>query len=82
MCGDSRFYFKNGLKKLYNLINQSNFNLNIDIYPGALEKNDNSLTKHNNFKFMQKEFGNHINSVCQKGFYPYEWMDNTDNKLY
>ena len=36
------------------------------------------LTKYDNSKFMKKEFGNDINFVCQKGFYPYEWMDNTD----
>ena len=38
----------------------------------------NPLTKHDNFNSMKMEFGDDINLVCQKGFYPYEWMDNTD----
>ena len=42
--------------------------------------NDNPTTKYDNFHFMKNEFGDDLSLVCQKGFYPYEWMDDT-NKL-
>ena len=56
----------------------------IQFMASSLEKlvenlhNDNPLTKNDNLNCMKKEFGDGINLVCQKGFYPYEWMDNTD----
>ena len=56
----------------------------IQFMASSLEKlvenlhNDNPTTKYDNFTFMKKEFGNDIALVCQKGFYPYEYMDNTD----
>ena len=58
----------------------------IQFMASSLEKlvenlhNDDPVTKYDNFHFMKQEFGNDINLVCQKGFYPYEWMDDT-NKL-
>ena len=42
--------------------------------------NDSPGTNYGNFHFMKREFGDDIGLVCQKGFYPYEWMDDT-NKL-
>ena len=56
----------------------------IQFMASSLEKlvenlhNDDPLTKYDNFHFMKKEFGNDISLVCQKGFYPYEWMDDTN----
>ena len=39
--------------------------------------NDNPTPKYDNFHFMKQEFGDDISLVCQKGFYPYEWMDDS-----
>ena len=56
----------------------------IQFMASSLEKlvenlhNDNPTTKYDDFHFMKQEFGDDINLVCQKGFYPYEWMDDTD----
>ena len=56
----------------------------IEFMASSLEKlvehlhNDDPVTKYDNFHLMKKEFGDDISLVCQKGFYPYEWMDNTD----
>ena len=33
--------------------------------------------KYKNFKFMKKEFPEHYALLCQKGFYPYEWLNDT-----
>ena len=31
--------------------------------------------KYKNFNSMKQYFGEHMNLLCQKGHYPYEWMD-------
>ena len=41
-------------------------------------QNDNPLTQYDKFKFLQQEFEICMNLVCQKRFYPYEWMDDTE----
>jgi hypothetical protein len=38
------------------------------------DKND----KYNNFNHMKKYYNNELDLLCQKGFYPYEWVDNVD----
>ena len=35
------------------------------------DKND----KFKNFNFMKKEYPEHYEILCKKGFYPYEWVD-------
>ena len=37
------------------------------------EKDD----KYKNFSHMKKEYNNEIDMLCRKGFYPYEWMDDS-----
>ena len=34
--------------------------------------------KYNNFNHMKKYYNNELDLLCQKGFYPYEWVDNVD----
>ena len=34
--------------------------------------------KYIHFKHMNKHHANHLDLLCQKGFYPYEWVDNID----
>ena len=31
--------------------------------------------KYKNFSSMKQYFNNNMNMLCQKGYYPYEWMD-------
>ena len=38
------------------------------------DKND----KYNNFNHMKKYYNNELDLLCQKGFYPYEWVDNVE----
>ena len=38
------------------------------------DKND----KYNNFHHMKQYYENELGMLCQKGFYPYEWMDNVE----
>ena len=33
---------------------------------------------YKNFKHMKREYGQHLDLLCRKGFYPYEWMDTAD----
>ena len=40
--------------------------------------NKDPITKYDNFNFMKKEFNKDIDILCQKGFYPYEFIDNID----
>ena len=34
--------------------------------------------KYHKFTNMKSAFGEHIELMCRKGIYPYEWMDNVD----
>ena len=34
--------------------------------------------KYKNFQFVQKEIPEHSELLCQKGFYPYDWMDDNE----
>jgi len=34
--------------------------------------------KYKNFTFMKQFYGDNMNIICQKGFYPYEWVDSWD----
>ena len=38
------------------------------------DKEENFL----NFKYMKKYFPDHLDLLCQKGYYPYEWVDNIE----
>ena len=31
---------------------------------------------------MRKQFGDHMDILCRKGFYPYEWVDSIDKLIY
>ena len=50
----------------------------------SLEKLTENLydkaAKYKNFKHMQKYYADKLELLCQKGYYPYEWVDNI-NKL-
>lgn len=56
----------------------------LNFMPSSLEKLVVNLydknDKYKKFKHMQKEFTNDLDVLCQKGFYPYDWMDD-NNKL-
>ena len=30
---------------------------------------------------MKTEFNNHMDTLCRKGIYPYEWFDNNENLI-
>ena len=34
--------------------------------------------KYKNFKYMNKFYSQHMDLLCQKGYYPYEWMDDIE----
>jgi hypothetical protein len=34
--------------------------------------------KYTNFNHMKKYYANHLDILCQKGYYPYEWVDNVE----
>ena len=36
---------------------------------------EKATNKYYNFNNMDRVFGNDKSMLCQKGFYPYEWMD-------
>ena len=38
--------------------------------------------KFNNFPNMKQHFENHMDILCRKGFYPYEWVNNIDKLDY
>ena len=38
--------------------------------------------KYINFNNMKKYYSDDINLLCQKGFYPYEWVDSDDKLNY
>ena len=38
--------------------------------------------KFKNFPNMRKQFGYHMDILCRKGFYPYEWVDSIDKLNY
>ncbi len=40
--------------------------------------NKTSQDKYEQFYNMKKEFPDHMDLLCRKGFYPYEWFDNND----
>ena len=38
--------------------------------------------KFNNFHFMKRQFPEHMDLLCRKGFYPYEWVDGIEKLDY
>ena len=38
--------------------------------------------KYKNFNFIKREIPNNYELVCQKGYYPYEWVDGLDKLNY
>ena len=34
--------------------------------------------KHKNFHSMKQYYNDHMDLLCKKGIYPYEWIDNID----
>jgi hypothetical protein len=34
--------------------------------------------KYTNFNHMKKYYNNELDLLCQKGFYPYEWVDSVE----
>ena len=39
---------------------------------------DPSEDKFQNFKFMKQNYPEHMELLCQKGYYPYEWVNGVD----
>ena len=40
--------------------------------------NKTNQDKYEKFYNMKKYFPDHLDLLCRKGFYPYEWFDNND----
>ena len=38
--------------------------------------------KYTNFKYMNKFYSKHMDLLCRKGYYPYEWMDDIEKMKY
>ena len=49
---------------------------------GLQIENDNQEIRYQNFKNMRKYFPRKYDLLCQKGHYPYEWIDNNDKFNY
>jgi len=39
---------------------------------------DDINDKYKYFNFMKKEYPRHYELLCQKGYYPYDWFDDTE----
>ena len=55
------------------------FQFMVDSLPtltGHVYSETNDTSEH--FHFMKSVFPDHIDSLCRKGFYPYEWFDNNN----
>lgn len=58
----------------------------LQFLPSSLEKLVENLydtdDKYKNFNFIKKEYPDHYKLLCQKGFYPYEWVNSQDKLNY